>query len=53
MTSAGKFAAEPAAKACACSPIVGVCIVTYVSVSSIGLIPPENSSVFGLSTPKT
>jgi hypothetical protein len=29
-----------------------VCIVVYVSASSIGLISPENSFVFGLSTPK-
>ena len=53
MTSAGSLAAEPAAKARACSLIVGVCIVIYVSASSIGLIPPENSAIVGLSTPKS
>src|SRR5438270_4371615 len=52
-TSAGKFAAAPAATACACSLIVGVGIVISVSTRWIGLIPPENSVVFGLSTPKT
>jgi hypothetical protein len=53
MTSAGSLSAEAVANARAWSLIVGVRIVIYFSARLIGLIPPENSFVVGLSTPKS